>query len=63
MLSLQLKGLMGDRLKTMVGTTYEIFDNKIANVFNKFKWCCVCIICFCVNCKYYGYQKITPFEI
>ena len=35
-LTLQLKGLMGDRLKTMVGTTYEIFDNKIANVFNKF---------------------------
>jgi hypothetical protein len=35
-LTLQLKNLMGDRLKTMIGTTYEIFDNKIANVFNKF---------------------------
>jgi hypothetical protein len=35
-LTLQLKGLMGDRLKTMIGNTYEIFDNKIANVFNKF---------------------------
>jgi hypothetical protein len=35
-LTLQLKSLMGDRLKTMIGTTYEIFDNKIANVFNKF---------------------------
>jgi hypothetical protein len=35
-LTLQLKNLMGDRLKNMIGTTYEIFDNKIANVFNKF---------------------------
>jgi hypothetical protein len=35
-LTLQLKNLMGDRLKTMIGNTYEIFDNKIANVFNKF---------------------------
>jgi hypothetical protein len=35
-LTLQLKNLMGDRLKTMIGNTYEIFDNKVANVFNKF---------------------------
>jgi hypothetical protein len=35
-LTLQLKNLMGDRLKTMIGNTYEIFDNKIANAFNKF---------------------------
>jgi hypothetical protein len=35
-LTLQLKNLMGDRLKTMIGTTYEIFDNKVASVFDKF---------------------------
>jgi len=35
-LTLQLKSLMGDRLKTMVGNTYAIYDNKFANVFNKF---------------------------
>ena len=35
-LTLQLKGLMGDRLKTMIGNTYEIFDNKIGSVFDKF---------------------------
>ena len=31
-----LRGLMGDRVKNIVGNTYEIFDNKYANVFNKF---------------------------
>lgn len=35
-LVLQLRGLMGDRLKTQIGSTYAIFDNKFANVFNKF---------------------------
>jgi len=35
-LILQLRGLMGDRLKTQIGSTYAIFDNKFANVLNKF---------------------------
>jgi hypothetical protein len=35
-LVLQLRGLMGDRLKTQIGNTYAIFDNKFANLFNKF---------------------------
>jgi len=35
-LTLQLKNLMGDRLKTMVGDTYAIFDNKFASMFTKF---------------------------
>jgi len=32
----ELKSLMGNRLKSMINNTYAIFDNKFANVFNKF---------------------------
>ena len=35
-LTLQLKNLMGDRLKTIIGDTYAIFDNKFASIFTKF---------------------------
>ena len=35
-LTLELKSLMGDRLKTVIGNTYAIFDNKFANMYNKF---------------------------
>jgi len=32
-----LKSLMGERLKTQIGNTYAIFENKYTNMFNKFK--------------------------
>ena len=32
-----LRGLMGDRLKNTISNTYEIFDDKYASVFDKFK--------------------------
>ena len=35
-LTLQLSGLMGDRLQNIIGNTYAIFDNNFANTFNKF---------------------------
>jgi hypothetical protein len=35
-LSIELQSLMGDRLKNMIGNTYAIFDNKFANMYNKF---------------------------
>ena len=31
-----LRGLMGDRLKTQIGNTYSIFEDKFANMFNTF---------------------------
>ena len=35
-LTSELNGLMGNRLKNVIGNTYAIFNNKFANVFNKF---------------------------
>jgi len=35
-LTSELSGLMGNRLKNVIGNTYAIFNNKFANVFNKF---------------------------
>jgi hypothetical protein len=35
-LTTELKTLMGDRLRNTIGNTYAIFDNKFANMYNKF---------------------------
>jgi hypothetical protein len=35
-LTTELQTLMGDRLKNIINNTYAIFNNKFANVFNKF---------------------------
>ena len=33
----ELKSLMGNRVKNVISNTYEIFDNKFANIFTKFQ--------------------------
>jgi hypothetical protein len=35
--AIDLRALMGDRIKNYIGTTYELFQNREAGLFNKFK--------------------------
>ena len=35
--AVDLRALMGDRIKNYIGTTYELFQNREAGLFNKFK--------------------------